>query len=185
MWRSFPSIDRARLCRLTVVASLAGLIALGCAPAEEKIYELYDPIEMGPWTFSVTDATERTENRGGNRFKTIFVSIELQNYKERHEKPFDDFLNGRRKKSVMTHPKMWLVGETGKKLDGWLSPKSGGSMRSERWQAQFLLAEFSFSEDSSDTAKRYLDKHPADFLLEIQNPDRREGQPRGVKIRLP
>jgi hypothetical protein len=166
MWRSFPSIDRARVCRLTVVASLAGLVAWGCVPVEEKVYELSDPIEMGPWTFTVKGAKERTENRGGNKFKTIFLAIELQNYKKRHEKPFDDFLNGTRKKSIMAHPKMWLVSETGKKLDG-------------------MLAEFSFSENSSDTAKRYLDKHPADFLLVIQNPDRREGQPRDVKIRLP
>ena len=58
-------------------------------------------------------------------------------------------------------------------------------MRSRRWQAGFLLAEFSLRENTGDTAKRYLDKHPAEFRLMIQNPDRRKGQPREVTIRLP
>ena len=184
MWPSFPSIDRARARRLMVATSMAGLIVMGCGSLEEKSYQLHQPIEMGPWTFAVTGTKEQTENRG-IRLKKIFVFLELENYQERHEKPFDDFLNGRRKQSAMARPKLWLVSDAGKKFDGSVSPKSGGSMRSKRWQAKFTLAEFSFSENSSDTAKRYLDKHPADFLLVIQNPDRREGQPRNVKIRLP
>ena len=183
MWRSFPSIDRARAQRLMVATSVVGLIVMGCSPLEEKTYQLHQPIEMGPWTFAVTGTKEQTENRG-IRLKKIFVFLELENYQERHEKPFDDFLNGRRKQSAMVRPKLWLVSDAGKKFDGSVSPKSGGSMRSKRWQAAFELVGFSMREDSSDIAKQYLDKHPSDFRLVIQNPDRRKGQPREVTIQL-
>ena len=138
MWRSFPSIDRARARRLMVATSMAGLIAMGCGPLEEKSYQLHQPIEMGPWTFEVTGVNERTENRG-IRLKKILVLLELENYQERHEKPFDDFLNGTSKRSAMARPKIWLVSDAGKKFDGWVSPKSGGSMRSKRWQAASLM----------------------------------------------
>ena len=183
MWRSFPSIDRVRARRLMVATSMAGLIVMGCGSLEEKSYQFHQPIEMGPWTFEVTGTREQTENRG-IRLKKIFVSLELENYQERHEKPFDDFLNGTRKNSAMARPKIWLVSDAGKKFDGWVSPKSGGSMRSKRWQAAFELVGFSMREDSSDIAKQYLDRHPSDFRLVIQNPDRRKGQPREVTIQL-
>jgi hypothetical protein len=166
-----------------VATSMAGLIVMGCGPLEEKSYQLHQPIEMGPWTFAVTGTKERTENRG-IRLKTIFVFLELENYQERHQKPFDDFLNGTRKNSAMARPKIWLVSDAGKKFDGWVSPKSGGSMRSKRWQAAFELVGFSMRENSSDIAERYLDKHADDFQLVIQNPDRRKGQPREVTIQL-
>jgi hypothetical protein len=185
MWQSFPWIDRARARRLILATSVAGLILTGCGPVGGKVYQLDQPIQMGPWTFAVTGAKERTENRGRDRYKTIVIVVELENYMERHEKPFDDFLNGSTQNSMMSHPKMWLVSEAGKKFDGDVRPESGGSMRSRRWQAEFLLAEFSLRENTSDTAKRYLDKHPADFRLVIQNPDRRKGQPREVTIQLP
>jgi hypothetical protein len=182
MWRSFPSIDRARAPMAATIA--AALIVMGCAQPEEKVYGLYDPIEMGPWVFQVTGAKGRTENRG-IRLKVISVSLELENYQERHEKPFDDFLNGRKQNSALIRPKIWLVSDAGKKFDGSVSPKSGGSMRSKRWNVAFELVEFSMRENSSDTAKRYFDSQPADFRLVIQNPDRREGQPREVAIQLP
>lgn len=170
-----------RNCLLTMLT--AGVTLTACAAGDE--YSLGQPITMGPWTFQVERATERIESRSDLRLKTVSVTLKLANYMERHEKPFDDFLQGRTEGSPMEHPHLALVDEAGNRFDvEALSPLSGGSLRSEGWNARFPLVEFSMRESASETAARHLDKHPADFRLVIENPDHRSGQPRKVSIQL-
>ncbi|MEJ2152748.1 MAG: hypothetical protein P8Y29_07330, partial [Gemmatimonadota bacterium] len=119
------------------------------------------------------------------RLKVMSVTLTLDNYMERHEKPFDDFMKGRTEGSIVSHPHMILVDDAGNSFDlEALNPLSGGSLRSEGWRARFPLIEFSLREDSSETAARHIDKHPADFRLVIENPDHQSGQPRKVSIQL-
>jgi hypothetical protein len=176
-----------------VTMSAAGLILISCALEEE--YGLRQPIEMGPWTFEVQRATERIESgSGGNRSKRITLFLKLHNYRERHRKPFDDFLNGTSKPSIaampsFSMPRLHLVDGEGNEFDGWVSPMSGGSMRSEHWQAHFVLISMSMRDilragEDTDLAAEHVDKHPSDFRLLIENPDVREGQPRRVSIQL-
>lgn len=159
------------------------LFSLGCAEDE---YGLGDPINMGPWTFEIERVTERTENRGADRYKFILVTVRLDNYTERHRKTFDDFMNGTVEGSVWADPRTALLDGDGNRFDGSISPTSGGRMRSERWQARFLLvpSNAGLMEDASDLAKEHLDKHPGDFRLVIENPDHRRGQPRRASVRL-
>lgn len=166
-----------------IAIGVAGLSSAACTAEVE--YALRQPITMGPWTFEVERATERVETRGALRLKVILVTLELHNYKERHEKAFDDFMSGEGENAIMTTPNMTLVDEVGNRFDlEAFTPLSGGSLRSERWRARFPLIEFSFREDSSETAARHIDKHVADFRLIIENPDYQRGQPRKASIQL-
>ncbi len=170
-----------RNCFLTMLA--AGVTTTACTNGDE--YALGQPITMGPWTFQVERATERIESRSDLRLKMVSVTLKLENYMERHEKPFDDFLQGRTEGSPMEHPHLALVDEAGNRFDVEdLSPLSGGSLRSEGWNARFSLIPFSMSRSASEMAAEHLDKHPADFRLVIENPDHRSGQPRKVSIQL-
>lgn len=161
----------------------AGVALTACANGDE--YALRQPIAMGPWTFQVERAEERVQTRGVVRLKVISVTLKLNNYLERHEKPFDDFMEGRTAGSIVEHPHIVLVDAAGNRFDlEALNPLSGGSLRSEGWRARFPLIEFSLRESSSETAAEHIDKHPADFRLVIENPGPRSGQPRKVSIQL-
>jgi hypothetical protein len=140
----------------------------------------------GPWTFEVERTTERIKNSSGDRYKFILVTVRLDNYTERHEKTFDDFMNGTTEGSIIANPRTELVDGDGNRFDGWFSPTSGGRLRSERWEASFLLvpSNAGLLEDASDLAKEHLDKHASDFRLVIENPDHRDGQPRKVSVQL-
>ena len=172
-------------------SAFLGLILISCVL--EETYGLHQPIEMGPWTFEVQRATERIKG-GSNPSKKIILFLKLHNYRERHRKPFDDFLNGTSKPSVkalpsISFPRLKLVDGEGNEFDGWISPTSGGSMRSEHWQAHFPLISMSIrdilsADEDTDSAAEHIDKHLADFRLVIENPDVREDQPRRVSIQL-
>jgi hypothetical protein len=144
---------------------------------------------MGPWTFEVEGAAAQTDMRGQDRYRQIRVSVRLHNYSERHEEPFDDFLNGTTSGSAFADPHLALVDGQGNRFDGWVTPRSGGSRRSERWQAKFELIPLSFrdvmsSQSASEQAAEFLDKQAADFRLVIDNPDPSSGQPHRVAIQL-
>jgi dCTP deaminase len=47
------------------------------------------------------------------RWKTITVYLRLDNYLERHDQPFDDFLNGSKPNAIMSHPHTALVDAEG------------------------------------------------------------------------
>jgi hypothetical protein len=161
----------------------AGVTLTACTNGDE--YELRQPITMGPWTFQVERATERIDSRGNLRLKMISVTLKLDNYMERHEKPFDDFMKGRIEGSIMEHPHLELVDESGNRFHlEDLSALSSGSLRSEGWKASFPLVQLSMHESASESAAEHFDKHPADFRLVIENPDHRSGQPRKVSIQL-
>ena len=170
-----------RNCFLTMVA--AGVALTACTSGDE--YSLGQPITMGPWTFQVERATERIESRGSLRLKMISVTLKLENYMERHEKPFDDFIKGRTEGSLMDHPHMELVDEAGVRFHlEDVRPLSGGSLRSEGWKASFPLVQLSMRESATESAAEHFDKQPTDFRLIIENPAHRSGQPRKVSIQL-
>jgi hypothetical protein len=175
------------LYRHAAIVTLS-LALLSCAAilTEEQV-GMNEPIEMGPWTFEVKRASAQVDMRGNTPFKTVTVILKLHNYRERHEKPFDDFLNGRSPKSLMDFPHLHLVDESGTKFDvESISPMSGGSLRSERWRAGFLLvpSNLGFNRSASDAAAEHLDKRPSDFRLVFKNPDRRETQAALVSVQL-
>lgn len=160
------------------LATWAGmLLTLACSGAEP--FTLNQPMEMGPWKFEVTRAEERIDQRGGGRWKTITVYLRLENYRERQEQTFEDFLNGSRPNSMMSHPQMTLVDAEGNRFDGIVRPVSG-----DMWMAEFLLVPDTghLLSDPKRLAEKQLGKRPADFRLVIENPDRRSGQARRVEI---
>jgi len=168
-----------------VVVILAGVCLMaGCAAAAEDV-AMRQPIQMGPWTFEVQSATERNESRGGRQVMIVSIDLKLHNYMERHEQPFDDFLNGHTAGSIMSFPHIELEDPSGVQFDGWLVPLSGGSLRSEGWRAEFPLAPSSApGGNTADLVAKYLDTRLSDLRIVIDNPDRRGGQPARVSVRL-
>lgn len=162
---------------------VVGITCTACTSSKE--YDLGEPIRMGPWTFQAERASERIESRGNLRLKIVSVTLKLENYMERHEKPFDDFMKGRTAGSIMDRPHMEIADEAGNRFHlEDLRPASGGSLRSEGWSATFPLVELSMRASATESAAQHLDKHPADFNLVIENPDHQSGQPRKVSIQL-
>ena len=178
----------ARARRRWLIA-LAFVGIAGCSTTE--FYELGQPIEMGPWAFEVERAWEQVQTKGaGLRIKTITVTIRLHNYKERHEEPFDTFMMrpGSGIGGMFMKPIFRLVDKEGTGFEAILTPRSGGSLRSERWQAVFELVPLdmrsALSADAADLAARHLDTRLSELAVEIDNPDRRSGQPRRVVVPL-
>ncbi len=181
MWRSFRS-DEAGFSAAMLVLAFACMTP---ACRAEKEFAMRQPIEMGPWTFEVQSATERDESRGGRQVKIVSIELKLHNYKERHEKPFDDFLNGHTPSSIMAFPHLELEDASGAQFDGWLVPLTGGSLRSSLWRAEFPLVPSSTSDgNTADLAAKYLDTRLSDLRIAIDNPDRRGGQAERVLVPL-
>ena len=89
---------------------------------------------------------------------------------------------------MIVFPNIEIVDEEGNSFDGWVSPRSGGSRRSRRWDAKFWLVHPSGRESltmgAEESAAKYVDRRPEDFRLVIKNPDRRRGQPSRIWVRL-
>ncbi len=182
MWRPFNSRSIDVVAALLIATSL-----VSCSKGTS--YRLGDPISMGPWTFEVESVREQIESHTSFRVKIVELTFQLQNYRERHEKTFDDFLNGSGERrgmlaSMFVDPHFWLVDEEGNRFLALLSPVSGGSLRSERWRVRFELVNGKPSEDAALQAARYLNRDLADFRLVIENPNHRKGQPRKIVVAL-
>ena len=183
MSRSSSSADRAR----RRAAPWLALLCLTASCSREMEIGMRQPIAMGPWTFEVERADDRTESLGGQQLKIVSVDLALHNYEERHEKPFDDFLNGRSRGSMM-FPHLVLRDAGGTTFDGLLVPLSGGSLRSRGWRADFVLVPSSVDDMAgggpASLASRYLETRLADLRLVLDNPDRRGDQPGRVVVPL-
>jgi hypothetical protein len=172
---------RVRLSCCTLFAACLALTA--CTSTTE--YDLGQPVAMGPWTFRIERASEKIERRAGDSRKTVSVVLRLDNYRERHDTTFDDFLNGHSTSSMFSNPHFQLVDDKGAQFSGWLIPVSGGSLRSEEWRAEFVLVTDDFSvQDASELAAAHLNKQLADLRIVLKNPERRRGQPGRVAVRL-
>ena len=115
------------------------------------------------------------------------LTLRLHNYTERHERTFDDFMNGRTPGGFIpiSFPKLHLVHEDGAEFLADVSSVSRGSLRSERWQAQsWLLPDNAGIRNWNELWDRYADASLSELVLMIHNPDRRSGQPRKVTITL-
>lgn len=121
---------------------------------------------------------------GGGRQKT--VTVRLENYRERHEQPFGDFMNGDAPGRIVIFPNIQLVHPDGAEFYIYLTPASGGELRSERWQGRTELIPHNapLLADAVELAERYADTQLSDLSLLIENPDRLAGQPRRVVIPL-
>jgi len=192
MWRSFSSVEARPAAATLLLPSafvMVGCVLAACAMAgcgtTQREFAMRQPIEMGPWTFEVQSATERRESSGGQQIKMVSIELKLHNYRERHAKPFDEFLNGHSPGSIMAFPNMKLEDEAGTRFDGWLVPLSGGNLRSETWRAEFPLVPSSAPDDNTaERAAMYLDTRLPDLRVVIDNPDRRGDQPDSVAVRL-
>ena len=161
------------------IAGLAIAIFLMAACGSDT-YEMKQKIEMGPFVFEVTNASERVEFfTGGGRHKRIYVDLLLHTDKSSPSKVgFKDFMNGGAKEPRMiVFPAMKIVDDHGKKFDGLVNRVSGDTY----WQAEFLLVDF---RRGIKSGLDYTDRHIHNFQLVIKNPDPRKGQPSRVTIKL-
>ena len=178
-----PSISPRTSRWLTALWALG---IAGCSTTEP--YEIGQAIEMGPWSFEVERVRDRGDTQSdGHRQKIVTLTLRLHNYTERHERTFDDFMNGSRRGGMIpiSFPNLELVHEDGATFVASLSPVFAGSLRSERWQAQaWLLPDNAGISNWNALWDRYADAPLSDLVLAIDNPDRRSGQPSRVVIAL-
>lgn len=179
----------ARLVAVALGAALVGSMAMsGCSRSVEV--ERGAPIDVGPWTFSVESATARTESGGsGSRYRHVMITLRLHNYRERHRQNFDDLMNNCSEGPIpICNPMLWLVDGDRNRFLALLEPASGGSLRSERWKADFVLIPDSFRDfmraDSDALAAEHLNKEVVDLRAIIENPSPRRGQIRRVSVPL-
>jgi hypothetical protein len=161
--------------RLFILLFLFSL--LGCGPT---YYSFNEPIEMGPFVFEVSGASEGFDYfNTGERYKIIYVDLLLDTEKSAETKiEFHDFMNGKSKGNRMfIFPAMKIEDTTGAKFDGNVKRASGET----RWRVEFLLINFGRGIKSRVD---YLDQTASDFNLIIKNPDRRKGQPSVIQFKL-
>ena len=164
-----------RIPRLTIV--LVFLAVVACGP---DVYEMKQTIEMGPFVFEVTNASEKLDSfTSGERYKKIYVNLLLHTDKSTPTKvPFNDFLNGIGKEyRMIVFPKMKIVDDKGKEFDGWVERVLGKTS----WRAKFDLY---YPQRRIQSGLDYVDRHVRDFRLVIKNPDPKKGQPNRVTIKL-
>lgn len=169
---------------LRLLVTLFVFILWACSQPTE--YQMGQAVEMGPFAFTVESASEKkpsfSKSRGDKArryYKTILVDFELDPGRSSGAKvKFDDFLNDTAGETGMfVKPLVKIVDREGRKFDGLVYRVSGR----EHWRAEFALV---VPRRGTKSAQDYLDRQVSDFRLLIENPDRREGQPRQVSIRL-
>lgn len=160
------------MTRARVVVIVAMLLA-GCRVESHR--NLRQPIEMGPFTFMVERAYEDA-SASDDRCSTIVVAVRLH-ASERAKVHFDDFLNDNTSPKMILHPAAELVDREGHRYLGWARRVNGR----EDWQVSFPL---SYEETPLSSATCAATRSPADFLLTINNPDARHGQPSRVSVAL-
>src|SRR5262245_44651385 len=163
-----PSMSRSSIWAETrsVALVLGGACALAACAAQVEL-RMRQPIAMGPWTFDVRQAVDRTAPRAGQQLTMVTVTLALHTYEERHAAPVDDFLHGPTAGSMISYPHLTLKDASGTTFDGWLTPVSGGSLRSREWSADFVLVPSStpagFTGDAIDLAGKYLGTRLSDL----------------------
>lgn len=143
-------------------------------------YEMGQIIEMGPFVFEITNASDSTDFfTGGGRHKKIYVDLFLHTDKSRPSKmEFKDFMNGEANgKRMIVFPAMKIVDDQGKKFDGLVNRVSGDT----HWRAEFILIDF---RRGTQSGVDYIDRQVSDFQLVIKNPDPRKGQPGRITTKL-
>jgi hypothetical protein len=169
MSRQNVSID---ICARRVVAAIAlcaCCLVLGCARVEE--YQLGQAIEMGPYTFEVSRASE------GRWSSTKTIDILFRLHRD-DTKPFTTSFRD----SFMFQ--MELVDAAGNAFPVDPSPiapiSRGGRLRSDRYRAEVRLSP---SHEGVRDAEK-IGTSAGDFTLMISNPSPEANQPRRVAVRL-
>jgi hypothetical protein len=94
-----------------------GLLIFSVIACSDATYDMRQIIEMGPFAFEITKASEKIEIfTGGGRHKRIYVYMKLHTDKSTPTNvDFGDFLNGRAKGNRMIEsPTMKIVDNKGK-----------------------------------------------------------------------
>jgi hypothetical protein len=164
--------SRRRFSFLAVPAAL--LIAAACE--RPTPYQMNQPIEMGPYSFSVASAAP---GRSWQSTEGPYYEIEVRFRLDRDDTaPFTTDFNS------SFADAMRIVDAAGNTFGCSPSPVDavykGGRYRSDRYSCLFRYSQS--SEGVSDFAK--VGTHPADFQLIIANPERKDGQPRQVVVQL-
>ncbi len=170
------------------VVAAGSLMLAGCSMAED--YEMGQEIQMGPFTFEVksASATVRYQEDMG-RERIISVTLRVLKNESRPRIDFGDFLNDmvgvQWKMQLIADSNLTLVDSHGHKFLGGVGNQGG------RPQARFEITSLYDTFENPFNVERiqrfndaHLETQPSDYRLIIENPDRREGQPRAVRIQL-
>jgi hypothetical protein len=166
---------------LTVLIVLMGIFLIYTSGCDSGEYTFGQQIEMGPFVFEVSGASEGVDYFSGSKeYKKIYVDLLLDTEKSTETNiKFDDFMNGKSKgNSMFIFPAMKIKDKSGTKFDGVDVKRVGGDTR---WRADFDLIVLS---RGTKSRLDYLDRTSSDFNLIIKNPERRKGQPNIVNIKL-
>ena len=166
---------------LTTLIMLMGIFLICTSGCDSGRYIVGQQIEMGPFVFEVSGASEGVDYiNGSEEYKKIYVDLLLDTEKSTETNiKFDDFMNCKSKGNRMfISPAMKIKDKSGTKFDGVDVKSVGGTTR---WRADFWLIVHS---RGTKSRLDYLDRTSSDFNLIIKNPDRRKGQPNIVNIKL-
>ena len=173
---SFVVGDRFPRLRLIRVAVAVGLLCLGCQPN----VEMGEPINMGPFTFEVDSASAGPSPFRALRSTEIRVYFRVVDDESNGSTNFAHFLM-----NTLGPPRFYvpqitsIIDSHGHRFTALME---GGSR-----PARFTLETFSATtseEFDNQFVAAHADMEPAEFRLVIENPERRDGQPRMVSVQL-
>ena len=169
-----------------VLFAAAGGVALaGCSMAQD--HEMGQEIQMGPFTFEVRSASPSLDVRDTGRVRVISVTFRVLKDESRPRIDFGEFLSDmvgfQAAPRMMVFPHTTLVDSHGHKFKSDVR----GTPPRARFQITSALDLVEVMADA-ERLQRFNDAHletqPSDYRLIIENPDRREGQPRAIRIQL-
>ncbi len=168
--------------RVLFVTAAGGVALAGCSMAQD--HEMGQEIQMGPFTFEVRSASPSLDVRDTGRVRVISVTFRVLKDESRPRIDFGEFLSDMvGAPRMMVFPHTTLVDSHGHKFKS--------DVRGTPPRARFLITSaLDLVEVMSDAERlqRFNDAHletqPSDYRLIIDNPERRKGQPRAVRIQL-
>ena len=179
------SLTYRKKARVLFIATAGGAALAGCSMAED--YEMGQAIEMGPFTFEVRSASPSLDVRDTGRVRVISVTFRVLKDESRPRIDFGEFLSDmvgfQASPRMMVFPHTTLVDSHGHKFKSDVR----GSPPRARFQITSALDLLEFNADAERIQgfnDAHLETEPSDYRLIIDNPDRREGQSRAVRIQL-
>jgi hypothetical protein len=160
--------------RTAVLVAVAGLFVSACDAAIQS--QIGEPIEMGPYTFSIVSATQgqQWESVEGT-YREVIVRVHVLRddtppYTESFSSSFID--------------SMRIIDAAGNSIGATPMPMSP-NYRGGRYRSEYYMCRFRFSRSSEGVRDfERIGTRPHDFRLMITNPVREGSQPRKVAIKL-
>ena len=160
--------------RLTALVAILSLGFSACGGTTEAV--IGDPLEMGPYTFSVVSATQgkQWESAEGT-YREIIVRVRVH---RDDTAPFTDTF------SSSFIDSMSIIDEAGNSIGTSPTPVSP-VQKAGRYRSEYYTCLFRFSRSSAGVRDfANIGTKPQDFRLLITNPAREGQQPRRVSMRL-